>query len=177
MGRLLGSEKGILQVAHTFESHYDNLAPAYYGGLVIASADFIMPVSQGCELWIVVIIPRMRLSTKTARSVLPRELLQKDWVAQMALSCALVCAWQQGDLDGIAKALRDPYAEPKRAPLINGFYELKKSALDFGALGCSISGAGPSSFAVFVDESKERDFAREYQGHCGRVSGTGLVDL
>lgn len=167
----------ILETAYEFEGHYDNLAPAYYGGMTIASRDFIMKVAQGCELWVVVVTPKMRLSTKLARSVLPRELPQKDWVAQMALSCALVCAWQQGDLEGISKALRDPYAEPKRAPLISGFYEIKRAALGAGALGCSISGAGPSSFALFGDESRARDFAKAYQGHCGRVLETSFIKL
>ncbi|MEI6790926.1 MAG: hypothetical protein WCK42_07075, partial [Myxococcaceae bacterium] len=80
-------------------------------------------------------------------------------------------------LEGISKALRDPYAEPKRAPLISGFYEIKRAALGAGALGCSISGAGPSSFALFGDESRARDFAKAYQGHCGRVSETSFMKL
>lgn len=164
----------ILKIAHEFEGHYDNLAPAYYGGLTIASHDFIQQVPQGCDLWIVIVTPKNRLETKVARSVLPKELPQADWVRQMALSCALVCAWQQGDLEGILKALQDPYAEPRRAPLMPGFYKFKQTALDSGALGCSISGAGPTLFSIFGDESKAQTFAQQHQGHIGQVAKQGI---
>lgn len=163
-----------LQISHEFEGHFDNLAPAYYGGLTIASKDSIMQVPQGCELWVVVAIPKERLETKKARSVLPKELPQADWVQQMALSCALVCAWQQGDLEGLSKALQDPYAEPRRAALISGFSELKKKALDSGALGCSISGAGPTVFAVFGDFRLAEKFAQQNHAYCTQVSKQGI---
>jgi homoserine kinase len=163
-----------LRIASQFEGHLDNLAPAYYGGLTIASDNSVMQVPQGCEIWIVVVTPQMRLETKLARSVLPTELPQADWVRQMAFSCALVCAWQHGDLQGIAGALQDCYAEPRRAPLIPDFYRLKEAALKSGALGCSISGAGPTVFALFASESKARDFALTHNGHLGKVAKEGI---
>ncbi|MEI6806478.1 MAG: homoserine kinase [Myxococcaceae bacterium] len=174
VAQLLSSTRACLPVAYEFETHYDNIAPAYYGGLTIASKDFILPVSQGCELWVVVVIPKNRLETKKARSVLPKELSQEDWVLQMGLSCGLVCAWQQGDLKAISQTLRDPYAEPRRALLMPGFMELKKRALDSGALGCSISGAGPTVFALFGDFELARNFAEQNKGRCTQVSKQGI---
>ncbi len=164
----------VRSVAAEFEGHYDNLAPAYYGGLTIASSDFITQVPQGCDVWIVVVTPQNRLETKLARSVLPKELPQADWVRQMALSCALVCAWQRGDAHGIAQALQDPFAEPRRAPLIPGFAGLKQAALESGALGCSISGAGPTVFAIFGDQSKAHVFAQKHNGSMGQVAKEGI---
>ncbi|MES2503773.1 MAG: homoserine kinase [Myxococcota bacterium] len=168
------AQKQILDQALILEGHLDNLAPACFGGLTVSSPAGVSKVSEGCPLWVVVLLPSSRLSTKLARSVLPKELPQADWVRQMALSCALVCAWQQGDALGISKALVDPYAEPRRAHLIPDFYELKDSALKAGALGCSISGAGPSIFALFDDRLAAYDFARSHQGHVGAIAKEGI---
>jgi homoserine kinase len=87
---------------------------------------------------------------------------------------ALVWAFASGDLALLGRALDDAIAEPARAPLLPGFAEAKAAALGAGALGCSISGAGPSSFAFAADELAAevvaRAMAEAYEAHGVPVS-------
>ena len=71
-----------------------------------------------------------------------------EWVAQMANVAAMVHAFATGDGALLRRSLDDHYAEPRRASLIPHFYDVKHAALDAGAYGCSISGSGPTVFAI-----------------------------
>lgn len=131
--------------------HIDNLAPALFGGiLLIRSVDPLdvmhLPVPSGLRFAIV--HPRMQLRTADARAVLPASVDRATALAQAAAVAALVAALGARDLSRLRGAIDDRIAEPARAPLLTGFVEAKRAALDAGALGCSISGAGPSSFAI-----------------------------
>ncbi|HWH52109.1 MAG TPA: homoserine kinase [Gemmatimonadaceae bacterium] len=131
--------------------HIDNLAPALFGGIVlIRSVDPLdvmhLPVPSGLRFAIV--HPRMQLRTADARAVLPSTIDRATALAQAAAVAALVAALGARDLSRLRGAIDDRIAEPARAPLLTGFPEAKRAALDAGALGCSISGAGPSSFAI-----------------------------
>jgi len=131
--------------------HLDNLAPSLLGGIcLVRSMDPIdvvrLPVPA--SLFIVLAHPAQRLRTADARAVLP--LLVERGVAlhQAAQVGAIVAALASGDLALLGRAIDDRIAEPARAPLIPGFREAKAAALEAGALGASISGAGPTSFAL-----------------------------
>jgi homoserine kinase len=131
--------------------HADNVAPSLLGGIVLirslAPLDLIrLPVPP--ELCVVVARPDQRLRTADARTVLPREVPRSIAIHQAAQVAALVAALGTGDYELLGRAIDDRIAEPVRAPLLPGFLEAKKAALAAGALGCSISGAGPSSFAL-----------------------------
>ncbi|NTW10060.1 MAG: homoserine kinase, partial [Chlorobiaceae bacterium] len=93
------------------------------------------------------------LRTSYARSVLPQNIPLKTAIQQWGNVGALVTGLLTSDYDLIGRALVDVVAEPKRAPLIPGFFEVKRAALDSGALGCSIAGSGPSIFAFSSSES------------------------
>jgi homoserine kinase len=135
--------------------HLDNIAPITLGGLVLSrSIDPIdairLPVPEG---WSVALItPRVRIETKQARAILPQQWSRESWIQQMANTAALVAAFASGDGLLARRALDDRYAEPRRAPMIPRFPEVKQAALDAGAFGCSISGSGPTIFAI-VDTS------------------------
>ncbi|MEE8408331.1 MAG: homoserine kinase [Myxococcota bacterium] len=149
----------IMQAALCGESlvagrHLDNIAPSLFGGLTIArSVDppDVVEVPLGADWPLALVTPPLRINTRDARRVLPESLPQADWVKQSAQTAALVAAFASGSPELARRALVDPYAEPRRSALIPGFDAAKKAALDQGALGCSISGAGPTIFALCQD--------------------------
>ena len=134
--------------------HLDNLAPGLLGGIVlIRSVDpldlICLPVPQ--SLLIVLAHPEQRLRTADARAVLPASVDRGVALHQAAQVAAVVAALHAGDLALLGRAFEDRIAEPVRARLLPGFTEARRDALEAGALGCAISGAGPTSFAVVDD--------------------------
>ena len=134
--------------------HLDNIAPSVTGGLALSrSVDPIdvvkLPVAE--DWWIALVTPNVRIRTKEARALLPDLLDRATWIQQMANTTALAHAFAIGDGALLGRALDDRYAEPRRASLIPHFYEMKQAALDAGAFGCSISGSGPTLFAIAAD--------------------------
>jgi len=135
--------------------HLDNIAPITLGGLVLSRS--IEPIDairlKVPDDWSVALItPRVRIETKQARAILPPQWDRASWIQQMANTTALVAAFASGDGALARRALDDHYAEPRRAPMIPRFADVKRAALDAGAFGCSISGSGPTIFAI-VDRS------------------------
>jgi len=147
---------GLLLAALEAESrvagrHLDNIAPALLGGLtLIRSVDppdvVRLPVPRGLHL--VLAKPSYELETRRGRSVLPAHIDRTIALHQAAQVAALVAAAYTRDLELFGRAIDDRIAEPARAPLLPGFIEAKRAALRAGALGCSISGSGPTVFAV-----------------------------
>lgn len=136
--------------AATGDIHADNVTPCLYGGLTLTRSidpvDVVkIPVPETIRC--AVVYPHRRVDTRRARQAIPVELPVSDFVAQSANLAGFVTACHQGDLELLARSLRDVLIEPYRAELIPGFPEVRKAALDAGALGGSISGAGPSVFA------------------------------
>ena len=134
--------------------HLDNLAPSLLGGIcLVRSMDPIdvvrLPVPNG--LFIVLAHPSQRLRTADARAVLPAAIDRATALHQAAQVGAIVAALASGDLALLGRAIDDRIAEPARAPLIPGFREAKAAAINAGALGASISGAGPTTFALAGD--------------------------
>jgi homoserine kinase len=130
--------------------HADNVAAALFGGVVLIRSVEpldVVRLSFPEELRIVLAHPRQSLRTEAARACLPRSVGLDVAVAQAAGVGALVAALATRDWDLLRRSVEDRVAEPARAPLLPGFAEAKSAALEAGALGCSISGSGPSSFA------------------------------
>ena len=131
--------------------HLDNIAPALLGGIVLVrSIDPIdvvrLPVPSG--LLVVLAHPAQRLSTAQSRRVLPAMVALPTVTHQLAQVAAMVAACYTNDLALFGRAIDDRIAEPARGALIPGFVQAKRAALDAGALGASISGAGPTAFAI-----------------------------
>jgi homoserine kinase len=146
--------------------HLDNIAPSLLGGIILVrSIDPIdvhfLPVPP--ELRIVLALPHQRLSTAEARAALPQSLTRETAVHQMAHVAAMVHALHTGDLALLGSAIVDRIAEPARAPLIRGFTQVKRAALEAGALGASISGGGPTVFAFCGDDISARRVAAAMQ--------------
>jgi homoserine kinase len=147
--------------------HLDNLAPSLLGGIcLIRSMDPIdvvrLPVPDG--LFIVLAHPAQRLRTADARAVLPAVVERGVALHQAAQVGAIVAALASGDLALLGRAIDDRIAEPARAPLIPGFREAKAAAIQAGALGASISGAGPTTFALVADAACAQAVAVAMEG-------------
>ena len=131
--------------------HLDNVAPALLGGIVlIRSIEPLHLVRIPAPPWlrIALVRPDMTLTTKSARGILPDAVDRATALAQAAAVSTMIAAFCLGDPSLLRGAVDDRIAEPAREHLIPGFRDVKRAALDAGALGCSISGAGPSIFAL-----------------------------
>jgi homoserine kinase len=147
--------------------HADNIAPALLGGVALVRSveplDVVrLPFPK--NLRVAVVHPSQQLRTRESRAVLPPSIDRATVIRQCANVAALVWAFVSGDLALLGRALDDAIAEPARAPLLPGFAEAKAAALEAGALGCSISGAGPSSFAFAADDRAAESIARAMAG-------------
>ena len=131
--------------------HADNAAPSLLGGIVlIRSYDPLELVSLPIppELRVVVVHPHCEVATASARALVSERRYELgDVVANLGNVGALISALHQNDLELFGRSIRDRLIEPVRAGLIPGFQQVKDAALAAGALGCSISGSGPSVFA------------------------------
>ncbi len=131
--------------------HADNVAPALLGGFVLvrgyAPLD-VVPLPAPDGLYCALALPDLEVRTLDARSILPRSIPLRDAVTQWGNVAGLVAGLLLADHALIARSLRDVVVEPVRATLIPGFDEVKRAALAAGALGCGISGACPTMFAL-----------------------------
>lgn len=149
-------------------AHGDNVAASLLGGLTLCHPDperlplrLAVPGSLQCVL----VHPDLEIRTADARAILPKEVPLKTAVGQSGNMAWLLAGCQSGRLDWIRGALVDILVEPHRKALIPGFEQVQQLALDRGALGCSISGAGPSVFAWFD------------QPNAGRASGDAATQF
>jgi homoserine kinase len=131
--------------------HADNVITSLLGGIVLIRClnplDVIkLPVPQ--ELWVVVVHPDQRMRTADARAVLPASIPRAVALHQAAQVGAMVAALASSNYELLGRSIDDRITEPARAALLPGFPEAKTAALKAGALGCSISGSGPSVFAL-----------------------------
>ncbi|CAL4042469.1 Homoserine kinase [Buchnera aphidicola (Takecallis arundicolens)] len=143
MGKIEGEISG--------EPHYDNVAPCYYGGLqlIINENNYI---SQGIPFfknWIwIVAWPGIKISTSSARSILPLEYKTKTCIEHSRLLSGFIHASYTKQENLATQLMQDIIAEPYRMQLIPNFLEIKKSILKLGAINFGISGSGPTIFAI-----------------------------
>ena len=133
--------------------HGDNVGPMLLGGLVLATAGRMTRIDVPAEWHCVVVHPHAVLETRRAREALAGSYALREFVAQSAQLAQVLLGCERGDASLVRAGLDDLLVEPRRAPLIAGFDAVKKAALDAGAMGASISGAGPSVFAWFEDRA------------------------
>jgi len=132
-------------------AHADNVGPALLGGFVIIRSYspldvFSIPVPK--DLYCTLVHPDIEINTKDARYILRDEVSLKNTISQMGNVAGLVAGLMKEDYDLISRSMVDVIIEPVRSILIPEFNKVKQAALDHGALGCSISGSGPSMFAL-----------------------------
>lgn len=132
-------------------AHADNAAASVYGGFVLVRATDppdVVPLPVPVGLSCAVIRPHVEVETRAARCLLGDTVPLAAAVTQWGNLGALVAGLFRGDFELIARALEDAIAEPRRSAKVPGFAAAKRAALDAGALGCSLSGSGPSIFAL-----------------------------
>ena len=131
--------------------HPDNVTPSLYGGFILARTaqppDIVrLPVPEGLSC--AVLHPHLQIETGTARQLLGDQVPLKAATRQWANVGALVSALHTSDMALLSRSLVDHIAEPKRASLVPGLADIKAAAISAGALGSSLSGSGPSIFAL-----------------------------
>ena len=159
-------------------SHPDNIAPCLLGGmtLVLSGEPFryvLLPVPE--EILTVIIHPRIRVDTRRARAILKADVSLADHVRQSASLAGFISGCFTHDVEMIRQSLDDFLIEPQRASLIPGFAEVKAAALQQGALGASISGSGPSVFALVTSEQTAAR-VRDAMESAFRAQGVSEVD-
>ncbi len=130
--------------------HVDNIAPSLFGGLVLTVGvdnPRIKQIPVPAPIRCVLVHPHMVLSTLEARGILSRTVTLSDFVWQTANLAGFISGCYSNDLDMIRDSFEDVVIEPQRQALIPGFRDVRAAAMAGGALGCSISGAGPTVFA------------------------------
>ena len=152
------SRRELLQMATNIEGHPDNVAPAIFGGFTISVVTrgrvecfSLMP---RMPLKLVVAVPEFPLSTRLARSVLPEQVKMKDAVFNLSRAALLVAALTKGQPRFLRNAFADALHQPYREKLIPGMKDVFRDACRAGALGASLSGAGPCLIAYTLENEE-----------------------
>lgn len=140
------------EAASSGARHGDNVGPMLLGGLVMATPERALPIPVPTGLFCAVVHPRCVLETRESRAVLVEPYPLHQVVRQTTYLAQLIAGSYRGDLGLLRAGLHDVLVEPRRAALVPGFARVKQSLLDAGALGGSLSGAGPSVFAWCADK-------------------------
>jgi len=136
--------------------HADNLAPAIFGGFTLVKSTHplqILELPTPSDLYATLIHPQIEIKTSESRAILPKSIPLSNAIAQWANVGSLVHALHTSDYDLIKASLNDVVIEPYRKQLIPHFDDVKSAVLEAGALGCAISGSGPSIFALSKGEA------------------------
>ena len=152
------SKEKLLELAIDIEGHPDNVVPSLLGGLCLTARSAshrwrIVRCDWDNSIKAVVAIPAIRLSTSEARRVMPKNIPISDAVTNMGALTLLLNGLKTGNSELIKEGMFDKLHEPYRWKLIKGGLEVKQAALEAGALGCAISGAGPSILALCKNEN------------------------
>ena len=182
------TNRDLLQMATEIEGHPDNVAPAIFGGFTISIVRNGKPecfsLMPKLPLKLVVTVPDFFLPTKAARAVLPAGVPMKDAVFNIGRAAMLTAALCKGNKSFLRSVFDDALHQPYRAKLIPGMYDVFKAARAAGALGASMSGAGPCLIAFTVENADAvgmamRDaFAKnnvKSQYHVFDIDGTGAT--
>lgn len=172
-------------------AHADNVAPAIYGGFTLvrsyAPLD-IIPIPTPSELFATVIHPQIEVKTSDSRKILKTNIPLEKGIKQWGNVGGLIAGLFQNDYGLIGRSLEDHIVEPIRSILIPGYNAIKSNAIAAGALGCGISGSGPSIFALSkgkdtaekVAESMQtayQDIGIEFDIHISKVNTQGVKRL
>lgn len=146
--------------------HGDNVIPSLIGGIIfIRDAEKVdytrVYIPPG--FFVITVFPEVKVLTKEARGILKDSVPLKDFIKQTGNLGGLLLGLQTSNYDLIQNSLVDHVIEPQRAHLIPHFYEVKEAALASGALGCSISGSGPTIFAISNELQKAEQIGLDMQ--------------
>jgi homoserine kinase len=131
--------------------HADNLAPAMFGGFTLVKSVNpleILEIPTPDDLYATIIHPQIEVKTSEARAILPKEIPLSDAITQWSNVGSLIHALHTNNYGLMQKSLHDAIIEPYRSQLIPHYHDVKNAVLKAGALGCGISGSGPSIFSL-----------------------------
>jgi homoserine kinase len=168
--------------------HADNVAPCVLGGFTLVRGYNpldVIKIESPSELFAVVLHPQIELKTSDSRAVLPDVVPLKNAITQWGNLGGFIAGLYTNDYALIGRALQDVVIEPHRHKLIPGFENVKNAALDAGALGSGISGAGPSIFALCQGQDKAEkvayamstsylDIGIAFDMHVSRINDEGV---
>ena len=132
-------------------THADNVAPSLLGGLVLCPGALLpdcVRLTTFPDVVSVLIHPHLQIDTASSRRALAREYSMSQWLTQQGFLAAFIAACEQQNEPLLRKSLHDVIIEPQRAASVACFSAVKEAALKADALGCSLSGSGPSIFAL-----------------------------
>jgi homoserine kinase len=134
----------LLALASEIEGHPDNVAAALYGGFVVCAEGQAVRFDAPTGLEALAVVPRQAVRTRAARAALPAQVPMPDAVFNVAHAAMLTLGLARGDWDLLARGLHDRLHQRQRASLFPRSFELAGRARELGALGATISGAGPT---------------------------------
>ena len=172
-------------------AHADNVAPALFGGFTLVRSYNpldIISIHTPSELYATVIHPQIEVKTSDAREILKTNIPLKDAIKQWGNVGGLISGLYTEDYELIGRSLEDYIIEPIRSILIPAFDAVKQQSLNAGALGCGISGSGPSIFALSKGEKTALKVAEamksvynkvgiEYDIHVSKVNKQGIKQI
>lgn len=172
-------------------AHADNVAPALFGGFTLVRSYHpldIIKINTPSELYATVIHPQIEVKTSDSRRILKTTISLEDGIKQWGNVGGLIAGLFTEDYDLIGRSLEDHIVEPIRSILIPGFDAVKQKALETGALGCGISGSGPSIFALSKGEIMALKVAKamsqiynkigiDYDIHVSKINKEGIKIL
>ncbi|MFB5646576.1 MAG: homoserine kinase [Candidatus Nitrosomaritimum yanchengensis] len=149
---LLVEFAGIGEKASAGSIHYDNVAASVLGGFVIVKTNplDVIKITPPTNLRMCIAVPKLKVpkkKTKVSRGVIPKKISLKDSITNLSNATAIVAGFMNNDSKLIGRSIKDVIVEPARKHMIPGFKNVKENALKAGALGVTISGAGPSVIA------------------------------
>lgn len=155
----------MLKICNDIEGHPDNVAPCLLGGIIISMSEYNKVYTQKIKpknnYKFIVVVPEFELSTKEARKVLPEKVSFSDSIFNSSHLAFLIMSLINGDNELLKISLNDRLHEQYRGKLIKGFDDIKKVAVENGAIGSVLSGAGPTILAIA--NNNEENIAKEMQ--------------
>jgi homoserine kinase len=172
-------------------AHADNVAPALFGGFTLVRSYNpldVISIPSPEELFATVIHPQIEVKTSDSRKILKTNITLADGIKQWGNVGGLVAGLFKQDYDLIGRSLVDHIVEPIRSILIPGFDDVKIAAIKAGALGCGISGSGPSIFSFSKGEetaqhvgeamtSIYQNIGIDYDVHVSKINSDGIKIL
>ena len=131
--------------------HADNVAPGIFGGFTLVKSLQpleVLEIPTPNDLYAIIIHPQIEIKTAESRAILPNEIPMQDAIKQWANVGSLIHGLHTSDYELISRSLKDVVVEPHRSKLIPYYNNVKTKVLNAGALGCGISGSGPSIFSL-----------------------------
>lgn len=150
-------------------AHADNAAPSLLGGFILIRSYEpldIVRIPTPDSLYCTLLHPQIEVLTDDARKILKKHILLKDAIVQWGNVAGLIMGLTTSDYGLISRSMQDVIIEPVRSLLIPGYDTIKEAAIDAGALGCSISGSGPSVFALNTSMETATTVGEAMQAAC-----------